>query len=160
MKAKNGFTSVEIMIVVVILGILAAIVIPQFARVDEKARQDAEMKNSLVYKYKGFVFLARFSKTKAVPFCGCERHLIVEDPVAADSDDYPMGVFVCACDFRLGGPNDVEFQAMNWRYVPYDHPLLELVSLEKMKEIGELVREDEARRGKEEGVKVDVNAAD
>ncbi|MHC4313418.1 MAG: type IV pilin protein, partial [Planctomycetota bacterium] len=30
MKAEKGFTLVEILIVVVILGILAAIVIPQF----------------------------------------------------------------------------------------------------------------------------------
>lgn len=38
MKAKNGFTLVEILIVVVILGILAAIVIPQFTEASTEAR--------------------------------------------------------------------------------------------------------------------------
>lgn len=38
MKAKKGFTLVEILIVVVILGILAAIVIPQFTEASTEAR--------------------------------------------------------------------------------------------------------------------------
>ncbi len=37
-KARKGFTLVEILIVVVILGILAAIVIPQFTNASESAR--------------------------------------------------------------------------------------------------------------------------
>ena len=38
MKAKRGFTLVEILIVVVILGILAAIVIPQFTEASGEAK--------------------------------------------------------------------------------------------------------------------------
>lgn len=38
MKAKSGFTLVEILIVVVILGILAAIVIPQFTNASSEAK--------------------------------------------------------------------------------------------------------------------------
>ena len=38
MKAKSGFTLVEILIVVVILGILAAIVIPQFTDASTEAK--------------------------------------------------------------------------------------------------------------------------
>ena len=41
MKAKSGFTLVEILIVVVILGILAAIVIPQFTNASTEARESA-----------------------------------------------------------------------------------------------------------------------
>ena len=41
MKARNGFTLVEILIVVVILGILAAIVIPQFTEASNEARTSA-----------------------------------------------------------------------------------------------------------------------
>lgn len=39
MKARKGFTLVEILIVVVILGILAAIVIPQFTNASSEAKQ-------------------------------------------------------------------------------------------------------------------------
>lgn len=41
MKAKSGFTLVEILIVVVILGILAAIVIPQFTNASQEAKESA-----------------------------------------------------------------------------------------------------------------------
>jgi general secretion pathway protein G len=41
MRAKSGFTLVEILIVVVILGILAAIVIPQFTSASSEAKLSA-----------------------------------------------------------------------------------------------------------------------
>ena len=41
MKAKSGFTLVEILIVVVILGILAAIVIPQFTDASTEAKMSS-----------------------------------------------------------------------------------------------------------------------
>ena len=41
MKAKRGFTLVEILIVVVILGILAAIVIPQFTQASTEAKTNS-----------------------------------------------------------------------------------------------------------------------
>jgi len=41
MKARSGFTLVEILIVVVILGILAAIVIPQFTDASTEAKESA-----------------------------------------------------------------------------------------------------------------------
>ena len=41
MNCKQGFTLVEILIVVIILGILAAIVIPQFTEASDDARESA-----------------------------------------------------------------------------------------------------------------------
>lgn len=45
MRAKSGFTLVEILIVVVILGILAAIVIPQFTDASTEAKTSSLMSN-------------------------------------------------------------------------------------------------------------------
>lgn len=45
MQAKRGFTLVEILIVVVILGILAAIVIPQFTQASSEAKLNSLMSN-------------------------------------------------------------------------------------------------------------------
>lgn len=46
MNAKSGFTLVEILIVVVILGILAAIVIPQFTNASSQAKE-ASLRSNL-----------------------------------------------------------------------------------------------------------------
>ena len=45
MKAKRGFTLVEILIVVVILGILAAIVVPQFTQASTEAKTNSLCSN-------------------------------------------------------------------------------------------------------------------
>ena len=57
MKARKGFTLVEILIVVVILGILAAIVIPQFTDASTQAKEsslraDLQMLRSQIELYK------------------------------------------------------------------------------------------------------------
>lgn len=57
MKSQSGFTLVEILIVVVILGILAAIVIPQFSNASEEAslnrvRADLQTVRSQIQLYK------------------------------------------------------------------------------------------------------------
>jgi len=57
MKARRGFTLVEILIVVLILGILAAIVIPQFTEASTESKEsrlasDLQMVRSQVELYK------------------------------------------------------------------------------------------------------------
>jgi general secretion pathway protein G len=53
-SVRRGFTLVEILIVVVILGILASIVIPQFSNASETARQNT-LKDELRYLRTQFV---------------------------------------------------------------------------------------------------------
>jgi|SaaInl8_200m_RNA_FD_contig_21_3859516_length_1093_multi_10_in_0_out_0_1 general secretion pathway protein G len=45
MRRKEGFTLVELLIVVIILGILAAVVIPQFGTASSEAKESALMTN-------------------------------------------------------------------------------------------------------------------
>lgn len=45
MRAKSGFTLVEVLIVVVILGILAAVVIPQFSDASTEAKESSVKTN-------------------------------------------------------------------------------------------------------------------
>ncbi len=57
MRSRSGFTLVEILIVVVILGILAAIVVPQFTNASEEAKdsrlmQDLQSVRSQIELYK------------------------------------------------------------------------------------------------------------
>lgn len=43
MKNKKGFTLVELIIVLAVLGIIAAIAVPRFTRVQDQARYDADI---------------------------------------------------------------------------------------------------------------------
>jgi general secretion pathway protein G len=68
MKAKSGFTLVEILIVVVILGILAAIVIPQFTDASTDAKT-AALKTDL-QTMRSAIELYKIQHTDALPGAG------------------------------------------------------------------------------------------
>ncbi len=69
MKTKNGgFTLVEILIVVVILGILAAIVIPQFTQASTEAREASLASN--LQTMRSQVELYKIQHSDALPGAG------------------------------------------------------------------------------------------
>ena len=45
-KNKNGFTIVELVIVIAVIGILAAVLIPTFSGIVEKANRTAALENA------------------------------------------------------------------------------------------------------------------
>lgn len=47
-RNKKGFTIIEIMVVIAIIGILAAVLVPQFAGVKEKARDTGVLTNARI----------------------------------------------------------------------------------------------------------------
>src|SRR5215471_11077401 len=64
-STKSGFTLVEILIVVIILGILAAIVIPQFTNASQDARKNSV--SSLLQTIRSQVELYKLQHGDALP---------------------------------------------------------------------------------------------
>ncbi len=76
---KKGFTLVEIMIVVAIIGLLAAIAIPNFIKARETSQKNACIQN-----------LRQIDSAKQ-QWAIEEKKLSTDTPVAADLDDYIKG---------------------------------------------------------------------
>ena len=70
MKKRNGFTLVEILIVVVILGILAAIVIPQFSDASTEAKVSSLVSD--LQTVRSQIQLYKIQHTDALPTAGGE----------------------------------------------------------------------------------------
>ena len=83
---KKGFTIVELVIVIAVIAILAAVMIPTFSGIVEKAQESAALqKASAAYKEAYALALADGK--------------IVTDANAADKDVYPVGHYT----FTFGG---------------------------------------------------------
>jgi MSHA pilin protein MshA len=86
-KSKKGFTLIELIIVIVILGLLAAIAIPRYIRVQSEAR--AATVKGIAGGLRGAVALAR------------AKYMVVNDPAAVTVD---MDGTVVACNAVTGIP--------------------------------------------------------
>lgn len=80
--ARRGFTLIEIMIVVVILGILASLVIPQFANASDDARR-VNMRNQL-QTIRGTVQLYRIEHHDVAPLLITDGWDVVTNKTLAD----------------------------------------------------------------------------
>lgn len=78
MKTRKGFTLVEILIVVVILGILAAIVIPQFTNASEEAKLSSLRSN--LQSIRAQIQLYKMKNNDLPPAAANFAALMTEDP--------------------------------------------------------------------------------
>jgi len=83
--AKKGFTLVEILIVVIILGILAAIVIPQFTEASAEARVSNVMTNLQTIRSQLLLYKTQHLENYPADAAG-EGHAEFEDEMTQYSD--------------------------------------------------------------------------
>ncbi len=129
LKRPQGFTLIELMIVVAILGILAAVAIPNFMRYQARARQaevklalgDVWMKAQLLSQVNGTYAITNISQFEYV-FQGTPRYSLWYDvsgtPTAIPGGSTatspcnvnvaPAGVFVGASGFTAGARGNID----------------------------------------------------
>lgn len=81
---RGGFTLVEVLIVVVILGILAATVLPQFTRADSDAKETALMQN--LQTLRSQIELYKFQHLSKYPADGTTNSTVFRDSLVLSSD--------------------------------------------------------------------------
>ena len=90
MRAKSGFTLVEILIVVVILGILAAIVIPQFTDASTEAKTSSLCSD--LQTFRSQIELYKIQHTDALPSTASVGLVsAMTSQTDADGDAYDSG---------------------------------------------------------------------
>ena len=104
MMNRKGFTLVEILIVVIILGILAAIVIPQFTEASNDARasaldSDLQTVRSQLELYKmqhigGYPNMATLSTAATSQLLNKTNQAGTIMPADGDTADYPYGPYL------------------------------------------------------------------
>ncbi len=86
-RAQAGFTLVEIMIVVVIIGMLAALAIPTYQRVRQQAREKAIVSNlrQLVAAAQQYMLQNGVTSVNGSQLIGTGKHINSITPVAGES---------------------------------------------------------------------------
>jgi len=111
---KKGFTLVEIMIVVAIIGLLAAIAIPNFIKARETSQKNACIEN-----------LRQIDSAKQ-QWAIEEKKTSTDTPVAADLDDYIKGGY-STLDCPAGGTYTIGDMSTDPTCDVADHVLREVV---------------------------------
>ncbi len=138
-KAQKGFTLIELMIVVAIIGILAAIAIPNFLRFQLKSKSSEGKVNIAAIRTAEESYLAEFGvyvATVLVPSTGSpgSQKAVFDIPTAgADFDQlgfapegnvfFQYGVAIAGNAYSISAAADIDLDATNqaWGYVKPDN---------------------------------------
>ncbi|WP_269524290.1 prepilin-type N-terminal cleavage/methylation domain-containing protein [Coraliomargarita parva] len=93
-KSKKGFTLVEIMIVVVIIGLLAAMAIPAFQKVRATSQEKTLINNLRQLASGADQYFLEWGVTAvdSVELVGTESYIKVFNPVAKSGDNYTVNI--------------------------------------------------------------------
>lgn len=111
MQAKRGFTLVEILIVVVILGILAAIVIPQFTQASTEAKLNSLCSN--LQTLRSQIELYKVQHNDVPPGNTVAANGVITESVGSFADQ------MMYCTQLDGADNDVKERDSTFKFGPY-----------------------------------------
>ena len=105
-RSKSGFTLVEIMIVVVIIGLLAAMAIPAFQKVRQSSQDKAVLNNARQLSAAADQFYLENGVSTALPtsLIGATNYVKAVNTVASETypTGYTQGITITIINFRVG----------------------------------------------------------